>query len=115
MKRFLIVVGVGVFVLLGVIIPKVMIPDIQVDAEGESEYAPKYALVRVGNAGGFIQNILRMKLSVVDVHDDPGGCDWGYREPVTGSATVRVYTLWGIPLETWEVSCDSENLVSSPW
>lgn len=80
-----------------------------------TQYAPRYALTRVGNAGGFIQHLLRMKTSVVEIASDPSQCDWGYREPVTGIVVVQAYTLWGIPLEKWEVTCDAERLIESPW
>ena len=105
-------IAIAGFLMVGIIVPKIMIPDVQAGTDPSSEQASRYALVRIGNAGGFIQHLLRMKLSVVDVRNDPSQCDWGYREPVTGIVTVQAYTLWAIPLETWEVTCEAENVTN---
>ncbi len=115
MRGCLIVSLIPVFVLLGIIVPKVVIPDVQVETDATGDAMTTYALVRTSNAAGAIQHLLRMKLSVIEIHPDPGGCDWGYPEPITGTAIVRAYTLWGFPLETWEITCNSERLLSAPW
>lgn len=113
MRTCLIVSLIPVFILLGIIVPKIVIPDVQADTDATGHAMARYARVRVSNIDA-LQRLVRTKLSVVEIRPDPGGCDWGYREPITGTAVVRGYTLWGIPLETWEVTCDSEKLVSAP-
>ena len=118
MRGCLIVALLPVFILLGIIVPKLIIPDVQVETDASSEHMPKYALVRAGQAAGAIQHLLRVETSVVEIRPDPAGadgCDWGYREPITGTAILRTYTLWGIPLETIEITCNSEQVDFDPW
>lgn len=103
------------FLVLGVLVPKLLIAEVQLAADDPARPAARYALVRVGNAAGPVQHLLRMRTSVVSAHPGDPACDWGYQERITSVVTVRTYTLWAIPLETWEVTCDSETLVSAPW
>jgi|GEM_PF-4040410 len=102
----------AILLILGPAIPMVFIPDVQADTEPATEHAPRYALVRVDSARGPVEHLVGLKMSVVDVRPDPAQCDWGYREPIAAIVTVRVYTLWGIPIDTWEVTCDTEQRVS---
>lgn len=113
MRRVIVLGALGVFVLLGIIVPRIFIPNVQAETDDTTRYAPKYALVRMDNMGGLFQRLLRVKTSVVEVEHDPAGCDWGYREPTTGIVTIRAYTLWGLSLETWRMTCNSEDLISS--
>ena len=115
MRSRLVVSLIPVFFLLGIIIPKLVIRDVQVETDESSEHMPRYALVRANQLAGAVQHLLRVETSVVEIRPDPGGCDWGYHEPMTGTAIVRTYTLWGIPLETLEITCSSERILSSLW
>src|SRR5688500_5120427 len=97
------------------LVPKLVIADVQADSHDPSApYAAKYALFRVARARGLAHHVVGHKMSVVEIGPEPGGCDWCYRAPITGSVTIQVYTLWGLPLEKWMVTCNVEWAVSSP-
>lgn len=115
MRSFRIFAAITVFILLGIIVPKIVIPDVQAETDASSKHMPTYALVQMNNTAGLIQHGLWVKVSVVEIHPNPDGCDWGYREPVTGTAIVRAYTLWGILVETWEVTCNAGHRISDSW
>lgn len=106
---------VCVALVVGIVAPKLLVPDVHADVQLDSAEAQRYVEARVGNAGGLGQKALRTQVSIIDSRPDPAECDWGYPQPVTEILTVRTYTLWGIPLETWEVTCNSERLVSGPF
>lgn len=113
-RAVIVLPSVLVLFIAGLIVPDVAISDVRSGVDLESHEAQRYVEARVGNAGGLGQKALRTQVSIIDSRPDPAECDWGYPEPVTEILTVRTYTLWGIPLETWEVTCNSERLVGGP-
>lgn len=46
MRWFRVFAAISVFVLLGIIVPKIVIPDVQAETDASSEHMPRYALVR---------------------------------------------------------------------
>jgi hypothetical protein len=98
----------------GVVAPKVLIPDVKGNVELESPEALRYIEGRMGTIGNTGQRAMRMQISIVGSRPDSRDCDWGYGEPITEILTIQTYTLWGVPLETWELSCSSSRLVGGP-
>lgn len=99
------------FAVGGIAAPKVLITDRQDYETDEARHAARYARVRVGNAGGAVQQGLSVEMKVLSVQSDPSGCDWGYREPIAQIVTIQTYTLWGVPFEKFEVTCNTERRV----
>jgi hypothetical protein len=97
------------FVVAGIALPKTLIADRVEYGSDEERLAAHYARVRVANAGGFGQRLLDVEMRVLSVRPDPTGCTWGYREPIAQIVTIQTYTLWGVPFETIEVTCDAER------
>jgi hypothetical protein len=98
----------------GLVIPKLLIADVHADTDLQSPETLSYVEARIGNTGGLGQRAMRMQISIIDSRPDPRNCDWGYGEPVSEIVTARVYTLWGLPVDTWELSCDDVQKVSGP-
>jgi hypothetical protein len=90
------------FVVGGILAPKLLISDRAAYETDEARHAARYARVRIGNTGGPPQKLL-------SVRPDPSGRDWGYREPIAQIVTIQTYTLWGIPFERFEVTCNTER------
>lgn len=105
-----------VFVALGagIVAPKLLIPDVRGNVELESPESLRYIEGRMGTIGNTGQRAMRAQMSITASRPDPGECDWGYPEPITETLTIQTYTLWGVPLETWELSCNSSRLVGGP-
>lgn len=113
-RAFTVLVVALVLLVLGIAIPKVVIPDVQGNVELESPESLRYIEGRMGTIGNTGQRAMRMQMSITANRPDPDECDWGYGVPITETLTIQTYTLWGVPLETWELSCSSSRLVGGP-
>lgn len=113
-RGFAIVAVALVVLAAGFALPRLLIPDVKGNVELESPEALRYVEARIGNTGGLGQRAVRVQISIIGSRPDPRGCDWGYGEPVREIITARVYTLWGLPIDTWELSCDDVRQVSGP-
>ncbi len=100
--------------LLGVLIPRAVMPVYQKEWDGQEADVAYYATQRAKSIGGPAQKFARQRIQVVAIEPDPTGCAWGYRVPVSGIVTVRFYTFFGIPQATWVISCSSEQRVWGP-
>lgn len=107
-KGITLMIGLGLLFALsmGAVIDILLAPDEPANWSGIDGRAAFYAHGQVAAAGGASERLIRRNIVVVDIQSDPKGCDWGYREPITMVATVKTYTLFGIPLRTWQVDCN---------
>jgi hypothetical protein len=110
--RFLILsLALIAILVLGVVVPRVLIPEERGDWQGEQAMAAIYAHNRMAGIGGPMQRLPRIQMTVVDVKPDPTGCDWGYRYPASGIVTIQAYTIFGLPWDKWVMGCNFEHLL----
>lgn len=103
---------------LGIILPKMLIPDQQEDWPPPTNEIARYARLDIKYNRGLMQKLLTVEISVIQVDTTPTDCMW--TTPVsqtrgTGTFTVRAYTLFVIPFETWVVDCNSSSVTWSLW
>lgn len=106
----------GAFLLLlclGCTLPRLFISDGTEQWSGPESEAARQAHTEVRFMRSPLQQVVTTRVRVIDVQPDPSGCVWGAPTPVTGIVTVRVYTLFGVPLEQWMVTCGATWLTSS--
>lgn len=90
---------------IAIAIPYVFVSTTPPDLAGSDAAAARYALVQVENTGGVAQRAARLRSSVVWVEPDPSGCEWGYPGAIAAIVTVKSFSLFGVPIETWTVDC----------
>lgn len=90
----------------GLVLPYLVFDEVPEGLDTTDSAAARYALVQVENAGGAAERTARLRSRVVEISPDPSECRWGYREDITAIVTVKTYTIFGTPLETWQVDCN---------
>lgn len=112
--RILLAAGACILTLcLGCTLPRLFMSDGTERWDGVDGIAARQAHNEVHYMRSPIQQLVTTRLRVIDVQPDPAGCVWGAPTPVTGVVTVQVYTLFGVPLEQWVVTCGSSRMTSS--
>ncbi len=114
MRKFLIALAGSILLLvLGVVLPRFVIPERQAEWSGREAKAAELAWSQVKYFRGPLQQVTTTQISVVSVDPDPD-CNWGL-EQASGIVTVQTYTIFGIPAERWVVTCSSAYQVSNGW
>ncbi|CAN5350778.1 hypothetical protein BH23CHL1_BH23CHL1_25330 [soil metagenome] len=112
-KTLIALAGSILLVILGVVLPRFVIPERQAEWSGPEAKAAQLAWNEVKYSRGIPHRLATTQISVVSVDPDPD-CKWGL-EQASGIVTVQTYTIFGIPAERWIVTCSSAYQVSNGW
>ena len=114
-KLLIALAGSILLVILGVVLPRFVIPERQAEWSGPESKAAQLAWNEIKYFRGMPQKLTTTQISVINVDPDPADCDWGRLESAFGIVTVQTYTIFGIPAERWIVTCNSAYQVSNGW